>query len=75
VAHCSRRDAGEDALLVQQAAHLLHRLLVRDEHLPVELRYVENRRHVALLERTQPHDGIAGEWFRRRNDDVRKALT
>ena len=46
--------------LVEQASHLAHGLLVRNEHLPVELRDVEDRRHVALVQRTQAHDWIAG---------------
>ena len=50
------------------------RLLVRDEHLPVELRDVEDRRHVAVLERAQAHHRIARQRLGGRDDDVRERL-
>src|SRR5207237_10344996 len=40
-----------------------------------ELRDVEDRRHVAALERTQAHDWIAGERLRSRDNHLGEALT
>ena len=68
------RDAGEQTLLVEQPSHLAHGLLVRDEDLPIELRHVEDRRDITLIERAQPHDGISGQRLGRRDDDVGPAL-
>ena len=70
----SRGDAGEQALVLEQVAHARDRLRVRDEHLPVELRHVEDRRHVAVLERAEAHHRIARQRLRRGDDDVRPAL-
>ena len=64
----------EDAVLVEQAPHLAHRLLVRHEHLPVELRHVEDRWDVALVERAQSHHRVARQRLSRRDDDVRERL-
>ncbi len=59
-------DSREDALAVEQRAHRGHRLGVRDEQLAVELRDVEDRRHVAVLERAQAHHRVARPAARRR---------
>ncbi len=67
-------DAREQALLVEQCAHASDGLGVRDQHFPVELRDVEDRRHVAVLERAQAHDGVAGKRLGRGDDDVGEAL-
>jgi hypothetical protein len=42
--------------------------------LPVELRDVEDRRHVAVLERAEAHHRVAGQRLGGRDDDVREAL-
>ena len=68
------RDAGEDSVLVEQARTPAHGLLVRHEHLSVELGHVEDRRHVAVLERAQAHDGVARQRLGRGDDDVGEAL-
>ena len=70
----SRGDAGEDPLAVEQRVHRGDRLGVRDEQLPVELRDVEDRRHVAVVERAQAHHRIAGQRLGRGDDDVGKRL-
>src|SRR4029078_3844301 len=44
------RDTAEDPLRVEQLSQAGDGLLVRDEDLPVELRDVESRRHVAVLQ-------------------------
>ena len=48
------------AFAVEQHAQAGDRLGVRDEHLAVELRHVEDRRHVAVRERAQTHHGSPG---------------
>ena len=68
------RDAGEDPLAVEQRVHRGDRLGVRDEELPVELRDVEDRRHVAVLERAQAHHRVAGQRLGGGDDDVRERL-
>jgi hypothetical protein len=75
VDHGSGRDAAEDSLAVEQSVHAGHRLLVRDEHLTVELREVEDRRHVAVVERAQSHHGIAGKRLGGRDDEIGEALS
>ena len=65
---------GEDRLLVDQRAHAGERLLVRDEQLPVELRDVEDRRDVAVLERAEAHHGVARQRLGGGDDDVREGL-
>jgi len=69
------RDAGEDAFLSQQRVHGTHRLLVRDQHLPVELRDVEDRGDVAVAERAETHHGVARQRLRCGDDDVGERLT
>jgi len=61
----------KDSLGVQQRADGGDRLLVRHEHLPVELRDVEDRRHVAVLQRAQSHHGVTGQRLCRRDDGRR----
>ena len=68
------RDAGEDALALEERVHARDRLLVRDEQLPVELRDVEDRRHVAVVERAQAHHRVARQRLGRGDDDVGEAL-
>jgi hypothetical protein len=54
--------------------HRGDRLCIGDEELPVELRHVEDRGHVAVVERPQPHHGIARQRLRRGDHDVRVGL-
>ncbi len=70
----SRGDAGEEAFSLQQQPHRLGRLGVRDEKLAVELGHVEDRRHIAVLERAEPHHGISRQRLRSRHDDVGEGL-
>jgi hypothetical protein len=71
----SGRYAREKPFVVEQAAHLAHGVLVRHENLAVELRHVEDRRHVAVVERAQSRHRIAGQRLRRCDDDLGKRLT
>src|SRR6266566_7300251 len=66
-------DAREDALLVEQRADAGDGLGVRDEQLPIELGDVEDWRYVAVFERAQSHDGIAGQRLGRGDDDLGEA--
>ena len=68
------RDTAEDPLEAQELAHRGDRLLVRDEHLPVELRDVEDRRHVAVVERPEAHHRVAGQRLGGGDGDVRERL-
>jgi hypothetical protein len=70
----TRGDAGEHSFEVEESAHGGDGVRVRDEHLPVELRRVEDRRHVAVVERAQAHHRIARQRLRSGDDDVREAL-
>ena len=49
-------------------------LLVRDEHLAIELRDVEDRRHVAVVERAEAHHRVAGQRLGGGDDDVGERL-
>ena len=60
----ARRDAREDPLALEQRARRRGRLAVRDEQLAIELRDVEHRWHVPVLERAQAHHGIARKRLR-----------
>ena len=55
----ARRDAREQALLVEQLARPDDRVAVRDEDLPVEQREVDDRRDEAVVERAQALDRLA----------------
>ncbi len=70
----ARRDAGEDPFLVEQQAQTRDRVVVGDEELAVDLRDVEDRRHVTVLERAEAHDGVARQRLGGRDDDVGEAL-
>ena len=54
-------DACEEALLARERAQAAHRLLVADEQLAVEQREVEDLGRVAVLERAQAVDALAGQ--------------
>ena len=69
------RDSREDPLAVEERMRARHRVVVRDEQLPVELPDVEDRRHVAVVERAQPHHRIARQRLGGGDDDVGKALS
>src|SRR5689334_1314466 len=68
------RHTREDPFAVKQGVHPRHRLLVRDEELPVELRDVEDRRDVALVERAKAHHRVTRERLRGSDDDLGEAL-
>ena len=67
-------DAAEDAFQPEQVAHGGNGLLDGDEYLPVELRDVEDRRDVPVVERTEAHHGVARKRLRCGDDDVGERL-
>jgi hypothetical protein len=67
-------NSSEKAFSSQQIADADDGLLIRHEHLAIELRHVEYRRHIAVVERAQPHHGIPRQWLCCGDDDVRPAL-
>src|SRR4051794_38289449 len=54
-----RGDAGEDALLVEEAPRPHDRVVVGDEDLPVQQPEVDDRRDEAVVERAQALHGLA----------------
>jgi len=70
----ARRDPRKDALLVEQRADAGDRLSVRDEQFPVELGDVEDRGHVAVLERAEAHHRVARQRLGGGDHDVGKAF-
>ena len=72
--HRSGRDAREDTLPLEEEPEPGDGLLVRDEELPVELRDVEDRRHVAVRERAQAHHLVTRERLRCGDDHIGKRL-
>jgi hypothetical protein len=69
------RDPAEHPLALEEQPQPADGLRVRHEQLPVEPGDVEDRRHVAVLERAQPHDLVTGERFGCGDHDVRERLT
>ncbi len=61
VQDAARGDAGEEALLARERAQPAHRLFVAHEQLAVEQREVEDLGRVAVLERAQAVDALAGQ--------------
>ena len=62
------------AFALEQQPEAGHRVGVGDEQLPVELRHVEDRRHVAVVERAQSHHLVTGKRLRCRDDHVGERL-
>jgi hypothetical protein len=69
-----RRDSPEYAFALEDEPQARDCLGVRHEQLAVEPGDVEDRRHVAVLERAQAHDRVARKRLCRRDDDVRERL-
>ena len=66
--------AAEDPFALEQEPQAGDRLCVRDEELAVELRHVEDRRHVAVRERAEAHDLVSRERLGGGDGDLRERL-